>query len=548
MQNIPNQILIVDFGSQYTQLVARRIRELGVYSEIVSHKHASSRIDSLLKDGLLKGLVLSGGPHSVYEKDAPTFDKSHLDGRVPVLGICYGVQLLNLLLGGKVTPAAKREYGFEIIEWEVGDSSSLNLIADSCASASAKVNRLAGFSNSPYYPKENGNQVWMSHGDEISTLAPSLQVLAHSNTGTIAAVQHSTLPLFGLQFHPEVEHSRCGKALIAEFLFGVCRLTSSWTPKSQIEVETKKILAQVNKNSNSDSVICALSGGVDSTVAAVLTSKAVGNRLTCFFIDSGLLRKGEAEQVKNRYAQDFQLNVRCIDASDLFLTRLAGVTDPEQKRKIIGKSFIDVFEREAKTIPNTKFLVQGTLYTDVIESVSVHGTSVTIKSHHNVGGLPERMDLELVEPLRELFKDEVRRLGAELGIAGDVLNRHPFPGPGLAIRVLGEVTRERLQVLREADAILIDELHKQNQYSEVWQAFVVLLPVQSVGVMGDGRTYENVAAVRCVSATDGMTADWSRLPHEFLAKVSGRIINEVRGINRVVYDISSKPPATIEWE
>lgn len=521
-------ILIVDFGSQYTQLVARRVREIGVYSEIVAFKSAAERIKALASEQKLQGIVLSGGPHSVYEPGAPTIPMESLPEGIPVLGICYGLQLLNVLFGGKVESAPVREYGYETIL------------------AQGKVNEDHPLSALGAQAREN--VVWMSHGDEVTTLAPGFVCDYRTGNGSVAVVHHESLPVYGLQFHPEVEHSRGGRAILNHFVQKTCGGKANWSMANQIEKYVQEIRNQVDAVDPKAQLICALSGGVDSTVAAVLTAKAVGDALHCIFIDSGLLRKDEYHEVLKRYKDDFHLNVRGVDASALFLGRLAGVSDPEQKRKIIGATFIEVFEQEAAKIQGAQFLVQGTLYTDVIESVSVHGTSVTIKSHHNVGGLPDRMSFQLVEPLRELFKDEVRRLGKELGIAQDVLGRHPFPGPGLAIRVLGEVTTEALRVLRDADAILIEELRKNDLYNSVWQAFVVLLPVQSVGVMGDGRTYENVAAIRCVSATDGMTAEWSRLPHEFLAKVSSRICNEVRGINRVVYDVSSKPPATIEWE
>lgn len=524
-------ILILDFGSQYTQLVARRVRELGVYSEIISYTKASDRITELKENGTLKGIVLSGGPHSVYESGAPTISRELLFLGVPVLGICYGLQLMNLLLGGKVEPAKVREYGNETIT-PVGPLNS-----------ASPISVLAKLANN-----SDGNVVWMSHGDEITQLAADLVVDAKTSNGAIASFYHRTLPLFGLQFHPEVEHSRCGRDVLKHFVFETCGAKTNWNMADQVQKYVATIRDQANKFGADTQVICALSGGVDSTVAAVLTQKAIGDRLHCLFIDNGLLRKNEYQEVLKRFKDEFKLNVRGVDASKIFLDRLQGVSDPETKRKIIGNAFIEVFEQEARQIDRAKFLVQGTLYTDVIESVSIHGTSVTIKSHHNVGGLPERMAFTLIEPLRELFKDEVRRLGTELGISQEVLGRHPFPGPGLAIRVLGAVSPERLEILRNADQVLINALREEGLYNEVWQAFVVLLPVQSVGVMGDGRTYENVAAVRCVSATDGMTAEWSRLPHDFLAKIGSRIINEVRGINRVVYDISSKPPATIEWE
>jgi GMP synthase (glutamine-hydrolysing) len=524
-------ILIVDFGSQYTQLLARRVRELSVYSEIISFRSAISKIDECKKLGILQGIILSGGPQSVYAEGAPTISKDIFDLGLPILGICYGLQLLNVLAGGKVEPAKIREYGYEKII---------------LASELGKLHPLAPLAN--ILPGSDKDVVWMSHGDEVSKVAPQFVVSARTSNNAVAAVHHASKPIFGLQFHPEVEHSRGGRDVLRAFVLDVCQAKTDWDRSLMVAHAVKSLEEQLAHTSKETNLICALSGGVDSAVAAVLTQKVVGSRLHCIFVNNGLLRKDEFEQVLAKFKNDFNLNVHGVDSSKLFLDRLAGISDPETKRKIIGATFIEVFEAEAKKISNAQFLVQGTLYTDVIESVSIHGSSVTIKSHHNVGGLPEKMALKLVEPLRELFKDEVRVLGRELGIAKEVLERHPFPGPGLAIRVLGEVTPERLAILRDADEILIDELRKNDLYNSVWQAFVVLLPVQSVGVMGDGRTYENVCAVRCVSATDGMTAEWSRLPHEFLAKVSTRIINEVRGINRVVYDISSKPPATIEWE
>ena len=521
-------ILIVDFGSQFTQLLARRIRELSVYSEIVPFHKASRRIEELKNENSLHGVIFSGGPHSVYDKDSPKIDLNLEALGVPLLGVCYGLQLINQMLGGKVTPAKIREYGFETIEVKGNIE---------------KNNPLATIQSSV---------VWMSHGDEIEKLADCLVADSFTRNGTISSfhysLNHKTLPIFGLQFHPEVEHTKCGREIIKAFVEVICQAKKEWNSTSLISKSVADIQTIANAEDKNCTVICALSGGVDSCVAAVLTQKAVGERLICLFINNGLLRKNEYEEVLARFKKDLNLNAKGVDASALFLSRLAGVSEPEQKRKIIGNTFIDVFEEETKHLSNAKYLVQGTLYPDVIESISLHGSSVTIKTHHNVGGLPEKMKFKLIEPLRELFKDEVRRIGRDLNIPEDMLARHPFPGPGLGIRVLGEVTRERLNVLREADAIFIEELKKQNHYGSTWQAFVVLLPVNSVGVMGDGRTYENVCALRCVSATDGMTADWSRLPYEFLAHVSSRIINEVRGINRVVYDISTKPPATIEWE
>lgn len=520
-------ILVVDFGSQFTQLVARRIREISVYSEIVPFSKAEARIAELLKQNLLSGIIFSGGPHSVYEENSPKINLDIEKIGVPILGICYGLQLINFMLGGIVSPAKNREYGFEKI-----------LI-------SGNIEK-----NNPLFSVKNieENIVWMSHGDEITELSNKLEIDSKTRNNVVSSFHHKNLPIFGVQFHPEVEHSKYGKEIIKYFVEEICGDKKVWNSNLQIERAVELIREKVDEEGSDTQVICALSGGVDSCVAAVLTQKAVGNRLLCLFINNGLLRKNEYEEVLERFQKDLNLNVKGVDASDLFLTRLAGVSDPETKRKIIGNTFIDVFESETKHIPNAKFLVQGTLYPDVIESISLHGASVTIKTHHNVGGLPEKMKFKLIEPLRELFKDEVRRLGAELKIPNDMLQRHPFPGPGLGIRVLGEVTKEKLNILREADAIFIQELKKNDLYHSTWQAFVVLLPVNSVGVMGDGRTYENVAAIRCVSATDGMTADWSKLPYDFLAHVSSRIINEVKGINRVVYDISTKPPATIEWE
>jgi GMP synthase (glutamine-hydrolysing) len=504
-------ILIIDFGSQFTQLLARRIRELGVYSEIIPFHHAIERIGQYQNGTCAqtcKGIIFSGGPHSVYDKSAPQLEIDIEKLNIPLLGVCYGLQLINKILGGQVSPAQKREYGFEQIQInkDVPSTTPMSTLS-----------------------QKEEHTVWMSHGDEITTLAPSLRCDAKTRSGVIASFHHVSKPIFGVQFHPEVAHSPCGKDIIKQFVYQICHAEKDWDSVCQIETAVQKISDIANSQDKKSLVICALSGGVDSCVAAVLAQKALGDRLICLFVNNGLLRKNEYNSVLERFKKDLNLNIKGIDASEIFLSRLKGVAEPEEKRKIIGRTFIEIFEDFAKSLPNASFLVQGTLYP-------------------NVGGLPKDMKFKLIEPLRELFKDEVRALGRALHIPEDMLNRHPFPGPGLGIRVLGEVTAERLDILREADAIFVEELHKQNLYNTTWQAFVVLLPVQSVGVMGDGRTYENVAALRCVSAIDGMTADWSRLPYEFLAHVSSRIINEVRGINRVVYDISTKPPATIEWE
>lgn len=520
-------ILVIDFGSQFTQLITRRIRELSIYSEIVPFTSAHEKISELKEQKALSGIIFSGGPHSVYEANSPKIDINIENIGVPILGICYGLQLINHLLGGKVAPSKNREYGFEkiIVEKNIDASNPLYQIKDI-----------------------EENIVWMSHGDDIQELSTKLCADSLTRNQVIASFHHTNLPIFGVQFHPEVEHSKYGKEIIKQFAEEICKAPKLWDSSQQIERAIELIKNQVADSEPNSQVICALSGGVDSCVAAYLSQKAIGDRLLCIFINNGLLRKNEYEDVLARFKKDLNLNVKGVDASELFLSRLNGVTDPEKKRKIIGNTFIEVFEAETQNLKNVKFLVQGTLYPDIIESVSLYGTSVTIKTHHNVGGLPEKMKFKLIEPLKELFKDEVRKLGTEMGIPLDMISRHPFPGPGLGIRVLGEITKERLNIVREADAILLEELKKQNLYLTTWQAFVVLLPVNSVGVMGDGRTYENVAAIRCVDATDGMTADWSKLPYEFLAHVSSRIINEVKGINRVVYDISTKPPATIEWE
>lgn len=533
-------ILVIDFGSQYTQLITRRIREVGAYSTIVPFSELDRVLERLKRQALgtplsneerIRGLVLSGGPNSVYAEGAPRISKALFEFDLPVLAICYGMQLTNLLFEGTVKPAELREYGHERIA-----CTESHLPSD---------HPLLAFSDASVI---DSDVVWMSHGDEVEKLAPSFRLLARSKSGAVAAVEHVEKPFLCLQFHPEVDHSKNGREFMKRFVRDYCKSPLDWDLGDQVNEIVHRIRAQVEARDPDSHVVCALSGGVDSSVAAVLATQALGDRVHCLFVDNGLLRKNEYQDVLKGFRNHFHLNVLGIDARNEFLSALSGVSDPEIKRKKIGELFIKVFEREAQRLSNVRFLVQGTLYTDVIESVSVHGSSVTIKSHHNVGGLPEVMNLELIEPLNQLFKDEVRALGEKIGIAHDFLWRHPFPGPGLAIRIMGEVTQERLTVLREADAILIDELKNKGLYQEVWQAFCVFLPVQSVGVMGDARTYENVITVRAVTASDGMTADWARLPYDFLARVSSRIINEVRGVNRVVYDISSKPPATIEWE
>lgn len=509
-----DKILILDFGSQYTQLIARAVRECNVYCEIIPYNKAFTFENNL------KGIILSGSPFSVNDAEAPTVDVKALAEKLPVLGICYGAQLTAKQFGGKVEKSEKREYGRAMMQIKATD---------------VLLTEVAHHS-----------QVWMSHGDSILSLPEGFVVLANTESIPVAAFRASDIlpnALYGLQFHPEVYHSLEGKKIIRNFLVAVCGCRMDWTPASFIEETIEKLQQQIGQRK----VIMALSGGVDSTVAATLIHRAIGNRLHGIFVDNGVLRKNEFQQVLHTYAQ-MGLNVKGVDAREHFYTKLAGKTQPEEKRKIIGATFIEVFENEAAKIEGIEMLGQGTIYPDVIESVSVHGPSVTIKSHHNVGGLPEKMHLELVEPLRFLFKDEVRRVGKELGIPDDLLNRHPFPGPGLAIRILGEVTEEKVMLLQEADAIFIDGLKKEGLYDKVWQAGAVLLPVQSVGVMGDERTYEYTLALRAVTSVDGMTADWARLPYDFLANISNEIINKVRGINRVVYDISSKPPATIEWE
>lgn len=519
------KIVILDFGSQYTQLIARRVRETGVYSEIHPCTLSADEVGALNPHGL----ILSGGPCSIYDDAAPQFDPELMrlqreDGSlVPILGICYGLQAMAHYLGAEVAQATRREFG------------RASLIVDDAADLLAGV--------------RSGSSVWMSHGDHLTRLPDGFEVLAHTENAPIAAVRSSSGPYYGVQFHPEVVHTEAGRRIFVNFTHAICGCDGDWTPASFIEEK----IAEVRRVVGNEHVILGLSGGVDSSVAAVLLHEALGDQLTCIFVNNGVLRKGEWEQVQSTFREHFHIRLKAVDASDLFLDRLKDVADPERKRKIIGNTFIEVFEQathdvEAEIGRRPAFLAQGTLYPDVIESVSFKGPSATIKSHHNVGGLPEKLDFDLIEPFRELFKDEVRDIGRLLGVPDAIVNRHPFPGPGLAIRVIGPVTEQDVDILREADAIFIEELRRQGLYDEVWQAFAVLLPVHTVGVMGDERTYEKVCALRAVTSIDGMTADWAKLPHDFLAHVSNRIVNEIRGINRTVYDVSSKPPATIEWE
>ncbi len=506
------KIVILDFGSQYTQLIGRRVREQNVYCEI----HPYNKCPEI--DSSVRGVILSGSPASVRQADAPTIDLSGIRGKVPVLGVCYGAQYLVHSNGGEVEPSTTREYGRAIMT--VGAPGSPLFIGVSAQS-----------------------QVWMSHGDTIVKMPANFRLLASTGTVPNAAFKIDGEETYGIQFHPEVFHSTEGPKILHNFVVGICGCSQNWTPVSFIE----STITEIRRKVGQDRVILGLSGGVDSTVAAVLLHRAIGKNLTCIFVNNGLLRKNEFDGVLAQY-KGMDLNVIGVDATDRFMTDLAGVTEPEKKRKIIGADFIEVFNAEAMKIQDARWLGQGTIYPDVIESTSVNGPSATIKSHHNVGGLPEKMNLKLVEPLRLLFKDEVRRVGAALEIAPELLGRHPFPGPGLGIRILGAVTPEKVRVLQEADDIFISALRSEGLYDKVWQAGVMLLPVQSVGVMGDERTYENAVALRAVTSTDGMTADWVHLPYDFLARVSNDIINKVRGVNRVVYDISSKPPATIEWE
>lgn len=521
---LTDKILVLDFGSQYTQLIARRVREAKVYSEIFPFNFSIKKI----KEFNPKGIILSGSPASVYDKKAPIVDKEIFNLGVPVLGICYGMQLMTHMLGGVVAKSLKREYG----RAELNIDKSINL-----------------FHGSRNWLSQPGQQhgttiVWMSHGDRIEEMPAGFTSIAHTDNSPVAAMANIYKGLYGLQFHPEVVHTPYGRYILENFVYKICGCSPTWTMKAFVDYSVEHIKKVVGK----EKVICALSGGVDSSVVAALVNKAIGKQLICVFVNNGLLRKNEAKTVLDTFKIHMNLNIKYVDAAKRFLKRLKNITDPEKKRKLIGREFIAVFEDSAKKTGKMDFLAQGTLYPDVIESKSFKGPSATIKSHHNVGGLPTKMTFKLIEPLRELFKDEVRVLGKELGLSDELIWRQPFPGPGLAIRILGEVTENRLKILREADAIVLEEIRKAGLYRDIWQSFAVLLPIKTVGVMGDERTYENVIALRAVTSLDGMTADWVKLPYDLLVTMSNRIINEVKGVNRVVYDISSKPPSTIEWE
>ncbi len=513
MQNI-QKIIILDFGSQYTQLIARKLRELNIYCEIHPFSISKEKLDELTPNGI----ILSGGPSSVYSDGAPIPNFNVFELGIPILGICYGLQLIAYQLGGEVDKAAKREYG--------------------------RANIIITTNNKLFDGVKNNSIVWMSHGDALTKIPDNFEIIAYTENSPICAIRNEEKNIYGLQFHPEVHHTEYGKNILENFARKICNISYSWSAKSFIE----ESIENIRKTVGNDGVICALSGGVDSTVLAILLYKAIGNQLHCIHVDTGLMRKNESEKIYKLFKENFNISIDLVNASDDFLSELKNITDPEMKRKIIGRKFIEVFEQEAKKFNDAKWLAQGTLYPDVIESVSVKGPSATIKSHHNVGGLPEKMGLKLIEPFRELFKDEVRAVGRELGVPDWFVNRHPFPGPGLAIRIIGEITKDKIQILQNADEIYIEEIKKAGLYNEIWQAFAVLLPVKTVGVMGDERTYESVCSLRAVTSTDGMTADWYPIPYELLSTISNRIINEVKGINRVTYDITSKPPGTIEWE
>lgn len=516
-----DMILILDFGSQFTQLIARRLREMKVYCEI--QPFSFDVISFVEQDKYnLKGVILSGGPSSVLDKNAPKINETLLEyftnNEIPVLGVCYGLQLISFLEGGRIHKSKYREYGHSQI--------------------------ILAKKSSLFEDVKNTSEVWMSHGDSLDKIPKGFTVTSKSRNGIASSIENANKKIYCVQFHPEVNHTQEGRKILKNFAFGICKIRNKFTPGSFVEDK----IAEIRSVVKNDNVICALSGGVDSSVAAVLVSKAIGKQLHCIHIDNGLMRKGESKKVVELFKKNFNIKVKLVDASELFLQRLKNVKDPEKKRKIIGKTFIDVFEKEANKIKDAGYLVQGTLYPDVIESVSFKGPSAVIKTHHNVGGLPKKMKFKLIEPFRELFKDEVREIGLKLGLPELFINRHPFPGPGLAIRILSDVNKEKLNILRDIDEIYMGELHDKKLYSKIWQAFSVLMPVQTVGVMGDERSYENVAGIRAVTSTDGMTADFYNFEHDFLRNLSNRIINEVKGINRVVYDISTKPPATIEWE
>jgi len=519
LSNNLNKIIIIDFGSQFTQLIARRIRELGIFSEIISHKKVSSKV--LLKQNI-GGIILSGGPLNVYEKDKFTFDKNILKLGKPILGICFGHQILSKMLGGTVKKSNHREFGL--------------------AEINKKSNSLL---TKNFFDKKSKNDVWMSHADQVSKMPKNFKIVASSKNSKLTIIENTKSKFYGVQFHPEVTHTKKGKILLRNFIFSICRMKKNWSSKDQKIKLISEIKDQVGKNK----VICGLSGGVDSSVVAQLLSKAIGRNLTCIFVNNGLLRKNEETQVVETFKKKLKINLIYVNAEKEFINKLTNVTDPEKKRKIIGNLFIKIFERYAKKIKNVKFLAQGTLYPDLIESKSVTGSQTSkIKSHHNVGGLPKRMKLKLVEPLKFLFKDEVRKLGLELKLSKDIISRHPFPGPGLAIRMPGLITNEKIKILKEADSLFINELKKTNLYHKIWQAYAALLPVKTVGVMGDNRTYEHICLLRAITSEDGMTADFYNFDKKFLQTISNKIINNIVGINRVVYDITSKPPSTIELE